>query len=172
MQPLWVCITRGPSQSGWDGRVSPALLWPWVCSGCYSGNWPPWGCVCDVLGGRARLAHFLALRHLLGPQRSFGLWRSPSEGRKCSLASDAELSVSWARAQVQGPTVAAPGLHSLSTQNAADPGFSGPVSLGPTPEEEPLAGRFTILKDRDLRGLAAPHPAEGRANPPLSQVGW
>lgn len=100
----------GASPTGADARARPSpplamgLLWsPLWGRAC-------WGAVCTTprcLGGRARLAPFLAPRHLPGSQTSPRLQNSPSERTKCSQASGAQVSVSWARVQVPDPRAAA-----------------------------------------------------------------
>ena len=115
--------------------------------------------MCSVSGGRARLACFLALRHLLGSQMSSGLQRSPSERRKCSLASG-------------HPDVCLLGQGSSSRyhRGCLKPPFFIHADCQPwllwasLPRSHTrgraLAGRLPFLRDRDPRGLAAPSLAK------------
>lgn len=132
--PIWARARPGPP-------LTMGVTWrlPWGLARA--------GAVSDVSGGRARLARSLALRHLLGSQTSSRLQRSPRENKVFSGLWRPGVCL-LGQGSGSGSLRGCPGLHPLSTQTTT-PGFSGPVSLGPAPQEQRLAGRLPIPRDRD-----------------------
>lgn len=147
-------LLRGlPSRGGRQGQARPrpgvGLLWPL-----------PWGLACwgavgtrpRRLGGRVRLAPFLAPRRLLGPQTSSRLQRA-----------DTASSGVWLRGQGSGSGSQGSclGLHSPPAQTP-DPGFSPASHQWKSCR---LGGSHSERRGPQRSG--PPHPVEGGANPAL-----
>lgn len=154
--PVWARARPSPP-------LTVGLMWrlPWGQARSGAGS--------DVSGARARLACFLALRHLLGSQTSSRLQRSPSERTKCSLASGAQVSVYWARAQVPGPSVAAQASILCPSRPPSLASLGQPPWVPHHRNSAWVGG--SLFQGTGTQRSGAACPAEGKAGRPVSPLG-